>query len=233
MRDTPRLFFAASVLLASVAIASAQTGGSSSGGSSAGGASAGSSSSGAASGGSSRGGTAQSGVRGSSSSVQTPSLRIQSPSANTSTRPSVHPTQRTDPSATAKAERQQKEQQEKQVLGSGGTPPGSAGGLSGGAAGGGASGGLSESQPGGSLLNLTAAEKEKVRRVIRTYSITPSDNTNFTWRPGALIPANVSLRPLPADLKDIIPDYQNFSYVMAGNRTAIVITEKREIDVVI
>jgi hypothetical protein len=119
---------------------------------------------------------------------------------------------------------------EERPLASGGTPPGSAGSTLGGAAG---ASGAGESQAGGSLLNLTAAEREKVRRVIRTYSITPSDNANFDWRPGALVPASVSLRPLPVDLKDIIPDYHNFSYVMAGNRIAIVITDKREIDVVI
>jgi hypothetical protein len=230
MRELRGSILAVSALLAAVAVASAQTGGGSSGGSSGGGSSAGGTSSGSVSGGASRGGSTASGTRGSSGTVQSPSLRIQSPSANTSTRPSVHPSQRTDPSIARSKERtkeEQEERQERQILGSGGTP---SGGARGSAAGDSNAG---ESQAGGSLLNLTAAQREKVRRVIRTYSITPSDNANFQWRPGALVPANVSLRPLPADLKDIIPDYQNFSYVMAGNRIAIVITEKREIDLVI
>jgi hypothetical protein len=227
MRDLRSLILAVSALVAAVAVASAQTGGGSSGGSSGGG---GSASSGTVSGGASRGGSSASGTRGSSGTVQSPSLRIQSPSANTSTRQSVHPSQRTDPSVARSKERtkeEQEERQERQILGSGGTPSGGAGGSAAG------DGGAGVSQAGGSLLNLTAAQRDKVRRVIRTYSITPSDNANFQWRPGALVPPNVSLRPLPADLKDVIPDYQNFSYVMAGNRIAIVITEKREIDLVI
>jgi hypothetical protein len=219
MRDLRSSILALSSLVAAVCVASAQTGGGSSGGSSGGGSSAGGASSGSVSGGASGGGSATSGARNSPGRVQSPSLRIQSPSANTSTRQSVHPSQRNDPSAAPS----KSEQKEKQVLGSGGTAPGSAAGDS----------GAGESQAGGSLLNLTAAQRDKVRRVIRTYSITPSDSANFQWRPGALVPPNVSLRPLPADLKDAIPDYQNFSYVMAGNRIAIVITEKREIDLVI
>jgi hypothetical protein len=43
----------------------------------------------------------------------------------------------------------------------------------------------------------------------------------------------VQLRPLPPEVASIVPDHRNFSYVVAGGQIAIVITEKREIDLLI
>lgn len=195
---------AACVLIAGVAASTAQTGGGSSSGSS----SAGSAPSGSSSG--------ASGSTTATPRSSTPAARpgaIRAPSASQG----LHPIQRDQPAAAAPS-------QQSQPLGSGGKSSGDS------AAGGPAAG---ESKAGGSLLALTAEEKEKVRNIIRSYSLVPSDAGKFPLRLGASVPANVPLKPLPPEVAKIVPDYKNYSYVMTQNQIAIVITEKREIDLLI
>jgi hypothetical protein len=52
-------------------------------------------------------------------------------------------------------------------------------------------------------------------------------------RRGATVPANVDLKPLPPEVASVVPDYKNYSYVVTPGQIAIVITEKREIDLLI
>ncbi len=131
----------------------------------------------------------------------------------------LHPAQR-DPEPA----RTQSEQTEQERAGSGGQPGG--GGTADGTT-------LDGSRAGGSLLSLSPEEIEKIRRVINSYSIAPPQRAKFQMRIGALVPGNVDLKPIPPELKGIIPDHQNFSYVRTPGQIAIVITDKREIDVVI
>jgi hypothetical protein len=131
----------------------------------------------------------------------------------------LHPVQR-DPEP-ARTQTEQNEQ-DRARSGGGGTADGtSAGGSNG------------ESKAGGSVLSLSPAEIEKIRRVISSYSIAPPERAKFQMRIGALVPGNVDLRPIPPELKGIIPDHQNFSYIRTPGQIAIVITDKREIDVLI
>jgi hypothetical protein len=141
----------------------------------------------------------------------------------------LHPVQRDRP-ATA-TEEQQAEQQKNEPdptrSSSGGNLPGDSTNTGGDTA---ASGG---SKAGGSVLALTTDEKEKIRRVIRSYSIAPPERANFPLRLGAAVPANVDLKPLPPEVASIVPDYKNYSYVLTQGQIAIVITDKREIDLLI
>lgn len=132
----------------------------------------------------------------------------------------LHPVQR-DPEPV----RTKSEQNEQDRAGSGGQPGG--GGTADGTV-------LGEgSKAGGSVLSLSPAEIEKIRRVISSYSIAPPERAKFQMRIGALVPGNVDLRPIPPELKGVIPDHQNFSYIRTPGQIAIVITDKREIDVLI
>ncbi len=133
----------------------------------------------------------------------------------------LHPIQRDSEPA-----RTQSEQDEKDRAGSGGQPGGGGGTADGTALGEG-------SKAGGSVLSLSPAEIEKIRRVIASYSIAPPERAKFQMRIGALVPTNVDLRPIPPELKSVIPDHQNFSYIRTPGQIAIVITDKREIDVLI
>jgi len=133
----------------------------------------------------------------------------------------LHPVQR-DPEP-ARTQSEQNEQ-DRARSGGGGTADGTS-------AGGSPSNG--ESKAGGSILSLSPAEIEKIRRVISSYSIAPPERAKFQMRIGALVPGNVDLRPIPPELKGIIPDHQNFSYIRTPGQIAIVITDKREIDVLI
>jgi len=52
-------------------------------------------------------------------------------------------------------------------------------------------------------------------------------------RIGGAVPKEVSLTPLPRDVADAIPGYLNYSYVIAQYQIVIVVTERREIDLLI
>jgi hypothetical protein len=133
----------------------------------------------------------------------------------------LHPAQR-DPEPA----RTQSEQDDQDRAGSGGQPGG----------GGGTADGTTldgDSKAGGSILSLSPEEIEKIRRVINSYSIAPPERAKFQMRIGALVPGNVDLRPIPPELKGVIPDHQNFSYIRTPSQIAIVLTDKREIDVLI
>jgi hypothetical protein len=139
----------------------------------------------------------------------------------------LHPAQRDPEPARTQSEQNENEQER---AGSGGQSDG------GGTADGTILNGTSpngESKAGGSILSLSPEEIEKIRRVIASYSIAPPKRANFRMRIGALVPGNVDLKPIPPELKGVIPDHQNFSYVRTPGRIAIVLTDKREIDVLI
>lgn len=216
---------AAGVLIASIAAGTAQTGGSSSTGSSSAGSISGSSSGSGVTTPGGRRGSAPSGQSGAMTEPQTSGPGITAPAGTSGTAPGIHPIQREQPAATPA----QKNDLNPQVLGSGGKPAGesttetqadeaNADG---------------ESKAGGSLLVLTEEQKEKIRSVILSYSIAPRDVANFPLRLGAAVPADVPLKPLPPEVAKIVPGHKNYSYVVARNQIAIVITEKREIDLLI
>lgn len=141
----------------------------------------------------------------------------------------LHPIQRDRPATTTEDQQaeQQKNEPDPTRSSSGGNTPGTGGEA---AAPGAPPGG---SKAGGSVLALTTEEKEKIRRVIRSYSIAPPERANFPLRLGAAVPANVDLKPLPPEVASIVPDHKNYSYVLTQGQIAIVITDKREIDLLI
>jgi hypothetical protein len=245
---------AACVLVASIAAVAAQTGGGSSGGSSSGGASSGSSAGGSTSRGSSAPGAfspqqaqprqAQPSTTGGAAVTQPPAIQGANPSvgvgsgsgnpasgaASPGSAQGLHPAQRDQPSDNQQQKTQQQKDTEKNEpdptrQSSGGNPPGDSTTGTDIAPGG--------SKAGGSVLALNDAAKEKVRRVIRSYSIAPPERANFPLRLGATVPANVDLKPLPPEVASVVPDYKNYSYVVTPGQIAIVITEKREIDLLI
>ena len=223
-----------SLLLAGALAANAQVGGSSPGGSGSPGASSSTSGSGALSRGSSSGvrrsftppaSTSRPPASGSvgPGTAQNPAARPGSAAGTTAggaaqSKDGLHPVQRDPEPAQV-----QQEENEQERAGSG--LPG---------------GGSAEEAPpecdskaGGSVLALSPEEIEKIRRVIASYSIAPPERAKFPMRVGGLVPDNVDLKPIPPELKDVIPDHQNFSYVRTSGRIAIVITGKREIDLLI
>ena len=163
----------------------------------------------------------------SGSSGTTPGAGTATPGAS-GTAQGLHPVQRDrPPTAEEQKAAREKNQSDPERLSSGGNLRGDSTNTGGNTA---APGG---SKAGGSVLALTTEEKEKIRRVIRSYSIAPPERANFPLRLGAAVPANVDLKPLPPEVASIVPDYKNYSYVLTQGHIAIVITDKREIDLLI
>ena len=85
----------------------------------------------------------------------------------------------------------------------------------------------------GGRLNLTAGQSARIRYVLLSHTIMQSDAPEFPLRIGGAVPQEVSLTPLPRDVADAIPGYLNYSYVIAQYQIVIVVTERREIDLLI
>jgi hypothetical protein len=60
-----------------------------------------------------------------------------------------------------------------------------------------------------------------------------SEAPEFPLRIGGTVPPNVTLMPMPREIADVIPDYARYSYVLTQYQIVIVITERREIDLLI
>ena len=218
MRHAMSCSVAACALLIGIAATAAQTGGGSSTGSASG------SSAGSPSGASSGSGVSAPAARSAPAQSTQPGTIASPPSTSPGIGTTgLHPIQRDPQTATPSP----LNDPDRQQLGSGGTSPGGAGTAASEAVKGG------KSKPGGSLLTLTDEEKEKVRRVILSYSIAPHPPVNVPLRPGALVPANVELKPLPPEVAHIVPNHERFSYVVVRDQVVIVITGKREIDLLL
>ncbi len=82
-------------------------------------------------------------------------------------------------------------------------------------------------------LDLTPEEIERVRYVLLTHNIMQLEETDFPLRVGASVPEGVVLTPLPIELAKLVPDYSYYSYAISRNQIAIVVTESREIKLLI
>jgi hypothetical protein len=87
--------------------------------------------------------------------------------------------------------------------------------------------------PIGSRLNLTTEQADKLRYVLLTHTIMQSEAPEFPLRIGGNVPPEVSLMPLPREVADAVPGYRNYSYVISQYQIVIVVTERREIDLLL
>jgi hypothetical protein len=87
--------------------------------------------------------------------------------------------------------------------------------------------------PSGARLNPTTEQAERLRYVLLSHTIMQSEAPEFPLRIGGMVPPNVTLVPMPREIADIIPDYARYSYVLTQYQIVIVVTERREIDLLI
>jgi hypothetical protein len=91
----------------------------------------------------------------------------------------------------------------------------------------------SESSAPRTRLQLTPEQIAKVSYVLLSHTITQTEAAEFPLRVGGTVPPNIVLTPLPRDVADAIPGYEQYSYIIAQYRIVIVVTARREIDLVI
>jgi hypothetical protein len=118
---------------------------------------------------------------------------------------------RTDPNQVPSPLRDQPDSTKQQFLGSGGKAP-------------------DGSVPGGALVALTEQERAQIREIILSQRVAQEPRTNFKLTIGAKIPANVSLRPLPQEVVNLVPKFKEFDFTIANDRIVIVQRSTREID---
>jgi hypothetical protein len=88
------------------------------------------------------------------------------------------------------------------------------------------------SLPAGARLRLSEAQQEKVRYVLQSHNIVQTE-ADFPLNPGTNVPQEVNLSPLPVELANVVPNYRAYSYVFAQDRILIVITNSREIGLIL
>jgi hypothetical protein len=85
----------------------------------------------------------------------------------------------------------------------------------------------------GTRLNPTTGQAERLRYVLLSHTIMQSEAPEFPLRIGGTVPPNVTLMPMPREIADVVPDYARYSYVLTQYQIVIVVTERREIDLLI
>jgi hypothetical protein len=99
--------------------------------------------------------------------------------------------------------------------------------------GGGGGGAKQGSVPGGSLVALTEEERRKIRDIILKQTAAQEPRDNFKLMVGAKVPQDVSLRPMPQEVVNLVPKYKDFDFTVIKDRIVVVQRSTREIDTMI
>ena len=89
------------------------------------------------------------------------------------------------------------------------------------------------SVPGGSLVALTEEERRKIRDIIIKQTAAQEARANFKVMVGAKVPQDVSLRPMPQEVVNVVPKYKDFDFTIVNDRIIVVQRSTREIDTMI
>ena len=71
--------------------------------------------------------------------------------------------------------------------------------------------------------NLNDNQRTRFSELIARLNVSPATNVNFSLSVGTAVPRDVRLRPLPADVVEIVPQYRGYNFVVV--REDIVIVE--------
>ena len=75
----------------------------------------------------------------------------------------------------------------------------------------------------GSVANVTAEQKTRIKTIFSRHHVEPARNLNVSVNVGVRLPHSVHLYPVPEDIIVIVPDYRGYEYIMLGDdRVAIV-----------
>jgi hypothetical protein len=78
---------------------------------------------------------------------------------------------------------------------------------------------------GSDRVRITERERTRISTAVSRLHVRPLTNVNFRVSVGAVIPASVRFRPLPAEIVAIVPQYRGYDFVLV--RDQIVIIEPR------
>lgn len=71
-------------------------------------------------------------------------------------------------------------------------------------------------------VSLNTQQQTRISETISRTKVQPLTNVNFSVSVGTVIPRNVSLHTVPADVVDVVPQYRGYSYVVVKDEIVIV-----------
>jgi hypothetical protein len=100
---------------------------------------------------------------------------------------------------------------------------------------GGAQQGTAQTQQGaqGAQVSLNRDQQTRISSVITRTNVRPLQSVNFAISTGTVVPADVVLTPLPADIVAIVPQYRGYSFFVVRDQIVIVEPSTKRIVTVI
>jgi hypothetical protein len=82
-------------------------------------------------------------------------------------------------------------------------------------------------------VSVNREQQTRISTVISRTNVRPLDSVNFAVSVGTVVPATVTLTPLPADIVSIVPQYRGYSFFVVRDEIVIVEPSTKKIVTVI
>lgn len=71
-------------------------------------------------------------------------------------------------------------------------------------------------------VNINDQQRTRISASISHLNVQPLTNVNFSLSVGTVVPRDIRLQPLPAEVVEIVPQYRGYSFVLVKDEIAIV-----------
>jgi hypothetical protein len=71
-------------------------------------------------------------------------------------------------------------------------------------------------------VNINDQQRTRISTSISHLNVQPLNNVNFSLSVGTVVPRDVRLQPLPAEVVEIVPQYQGYNFVLVKDEIVIV-----------
>ncbi|TFW56016.1 DUF1236 domain-containing protein [Bradyrhizobium sp. MOS001] len=71
-------------------------------------------------------------------------------------------------------------------------------------------------------VNINDQQRTRISTSISHVNVQPLNNVNFSLSVGTVVPRDVRLQPLPAEVVEIVPQYQGYNFVLVKDEIVIV-----------
>jgi hypothetical protein len=82
----------------------------------------------------------------------------------------------------------------------------------------------------GAGAKLSTEQRTKITTVIKSQSVRPATNVNFSISVGTHVPRNVGFHPLPAEIVTIYPEWRGYEFFLVNNQ--IIVVNPRTLEIV-
>ncbi|WP_342739884.1 DUF1236 domain-containing protein [Bradyrhizobium sp. B117] len=71
-------------------------------------------------------------------------------------------------------------------------------------------------------VNINDQQRTRISALISHLNVQPLTNVNFSLSVGTVVPRDVRLQPLPAEVVEIVPQYRGYDFVLVKDQIVIV-----------